>query len=178
MLDRMKRSGCYRVGYGIESGSQQILDQMDKKVTVEQAKKAIRLTREAGLMCGTTWMFGYPGESLETIRETIDFCKEMLISPSFFYTTPYPGSYLYDKVKDKIIDKYGDEESFISVLGDASDFSINLTEFSDKQLHELKRDTEEILRKIPFHRYPEQLYRRYQQYGLNIFIKRAINKMI
>jgi len=178
MLDKMKQAGCYRVGYGIESGSQLILDQMNKKVTVEQAKKAIRMTREAGLICGTTWMFGYPGENLETIKETIDFCKELLISPSFFYTTPYPGSNLYEKVKDKIVEKYGDEEQFISVLGDASDFTINLTDLSEEELHKLKAETEKKLRKIPLHRYPEYLYRRYQQYGLNVFIKRAINKMI
>ncbi|MBC8489151.1 MAG: radical SAM protein, partial [Bacteroidetes bacterium] len=177
MLNEMKSSGCYRVGYGIESGSQRILNQMDKKVTVEQAKEAIRMTREAGLICGTTWMFGYLGENISSIQETINFCKEMLISPSFFYTTPYPGNNLYEKVKNKIIEKYGDEEKFISVLGDASDFTINLTDFSDEELHRLKKETEEKLRKIPLRRYPEYIYRVYQQYGLNIFIKRVLNKM-
>ena len=83
-------------------------------------------------------MFGYLGENLSSIQETINFCKEMLISPSFFYTTPYPGNNLYEKVKNKIIEKYGDEEKFISVLGDASDFTINLTDFSDEELHRLK----------------------------------------
>ena len=178
MLDNMRSTGCFRVGYGIESGSQTILDKMEKRVTVEQAKNAIKITREAGLICGMTWMFGYPGETLETLKETIDLCKEMLIFPSFFYTTPYPGSWLYDQVKDKIVEKYGNEENFISVLGNASDFTINLTDFSDEQLHKLKRDTEEMLRKIPIYRYPEYLYSRYQQYGMGLLIKRAINKII
>lgn len=178
MLKKMKQAGCYHVGYGIESGSQQILDNMNKKVTVEQAKKAIKLTRSTGLVCGTTFMFGYPGESLETIKETVYFCKQLLISPSFFFTTPYPGTKLYKEVKDRIIKKYGDEEKFIEVLGDASEFTINLTDFSDEELFKLKEESERLLRKIRAHVYPEFIYMRYQQLGLYLLIKHFTKKIL
>ncbi len=142
MLERMKEAGCYWVGYGIESGSQRILDRMNKGVTVKQAKKAIHLTKEVGLICGTTFMLGYPGENSETITETINFCKELRLTQTFFYTQPYPGTALYEEVKGKIIDRYGDEESFIERLGDATEFVINLTDFSDEELISLKKSAE------------------------------------
>jgi len=177
ILSRMKKTGCYRVGYGIESGSQKILDLMNKKVTIEQAKEAIKLTRKAGLICGTTWMFGYPGEDYGTIQETIDFCKDLKLSPKFFYTTPYPGSELYIKTKDKILEKYGDEEKYILTLGDVSDFTVNLTEFTDEELMSLKKDTENQLRQIPLSYYPELLLTRYKQYGIKRFVKKGIKKL-
>lgn len=178
MLKEMKQAGCYQVGYGIESGSQQILDNMNKKVTVEQAKKAIKLTRSTGLACSTTFMFGYPGESLETIKETVYFCKQLFIFPSFFFTTPYPGTKLYKGVKDRIIKKYGDEEKFIEVLGDVSEFTINLTDFSDEELLKLKEKSERLLRKIPLYKYPEFIYIKYQQYGLYLLIKRFTKRVL
>lgn len=178
MLKKMKEAGCYRVGYGIESGSQRILDNMGKKVTVAQAKEAVKLTRSVGLKCGTTFMFGYTGENLETIEETSDFCRELLISPSFFFTTPYPGCELYHEVKDRIIDKYGGEEQFIEALGDAMNFTINLTDFSDEELFRLKDQTEKKLRKRPLHKYPERLYILYKELGFYPMVKRLITNRL
>lgn len=175
MLVAMKKAGCYRVGYGIESGSQEILNNMNKEVTVEQAKKAIKLTRSVGLYCGTTFMFGYLGETFETIRETTDFCRELSISPSFFFTTSYPGTKLYEQVKGKIIKKYRSEERFIEVLGDADKFTINLTNFSDKQLLKLKKEVESFLRTKRFH--PKSIFTSCQQFGLSYFIKLLLTKL-
>ncbi|MFC1782526.1 B12-binding domain-containing radical SAM protein [Planctomycetota bacterium] len=176
MFQKMKQSGCYRVGYGIESGSQKILDNMNKKVTVEQAKEAIKVTRKAGLSCNTTFMFGYPGESLDTINETVCFCREMLLRPSFFFTTPYPETELYREFKEKIIKKYGDEENFIEVLGDASDFTINLTDFSDEELFKLRDQSTKKLRKISFKKYPEYIYILYKRYGLFTLLRHLFQK--
>lgn len=181
MLKKMKQAGCYRVGYGIESGSQQILDNMNKKVTIGQAKKAIKLTRNAGLVCGSTFMFGYPGESLETIKETVRFCKELLICPSLFFTTPYPGTKLYEQVKERIIERYGDEEKFIKAMGDVSEFTVNLTDFSDEELFRLREECVKILRQIPLYRYPEYIYIWYKQCGLypliKYFTRRILSKL-
>jgi len=165
MLKRMKEAGCFWVGYGIESGSQKVLNMMNKGVTTEQAKKAIILTRNCRLICNTTFMFGYPGEDLTTIQETFDFCKELLLRPRFFYTTPYPGTVLYEEVKQRIIEKYGSEENFIEVLGDATKFTINLTDFSDEELIKLKKETERKLSKIPFYLYPKFFMEWYKQLG-------------
>jgi len=134
VLERMAQAGCVWVGYGIESGSQKILDAMNKKTTVEQAKMAIVSTRKAGICANTTFIFGYPGETLESIQATVDFKREMGLECGSFFATPYPETPLYQQIEQRI----RDEEAFIRSLGDATEFSINLTDFSDEELFRLK----------------------------------------
>jgi len=135
LLERMAETGCVWIGYGIESGSQQMLDAMNKRTTVEQARKAIIETRKAGIFPNTTFIFGYPGETRETIQETVDFKRELGLECGSFYATPYPGSPLYEQVRDRI----KDEEAYISSLGNATEFSINLSDFDDETLFGLKK---------------------------------------
>ena len=177
MFRKMKQAGCYRVNYGIESGSQKILDGMNKKVTIEQAGNAIKLTRNEGLICGATFMFGYPGENLETIKETVDFCRKLLVRPTLFFTTPYPGTQLYDQTEERIIKKYANKEKFIEQLGDVLEFTVNLTDFSDEDLFSLKDEAAKKMRKIPLRRYPEYFYLLCKQYGLYNIIRYAAKKM-
>jgi radical SAM superfamily enzyme YgiQ (UPF0313 family) len=134
ILQRMAETGCVWIGYGIESGSQKILDAMNKKSIVQQAKEAIANTREVGIYPNTTFIFGYPGETVETIQETVDFKRDMNLECGSFFATPYPGAPLYEAMRERI----SDEVSFIASLGDATNFSINLTEFDDETLHLLK----------------------------------------
>lgn len=134
ILERMAEVGCVWIGYGIESGSQKILDAMNKKATVERAKQAIIETRRAGIFANTTFIFGYPGETKETIQETIDFKRELGIECSSFFATPYPGTPLYDQARLQI----KDEESFILSLGNASELSMNLTQFDKEAMFRLK----------------------------------------
>ena len=135
LLERMADTGCVWIGYGIESDSQQILDAMNKRSTVEQARRAIVETRNAGIFPNTTFICGYPGENLRTIQETIEFKRDLSLECGSFYATPYPGSPLYSQVRDRI----KDEEAFVCSLSNATDFSINLTDFDDKTLFSLKR---------------------------------------
>ena len=139
VLERMSEVGCVWIGYGIESGSQKILDAMNKKATVAHDKEAVINTRRAGMYPNTTFIFGYPGETLETIQETIDFKREMGLECGSFFATPYPGTHLYEQALAQI----EDEEAFIQRLGNATEFSINLTEFDDKRLFELKKSMDE-----------------------------------
>jgi radical SAM superfamily enzyme YgiQ (UPF0313 family) len=138
-LQRMADVGCVWIGYGIESGSKEILDAMNKKASVREAKAAIENTRKAGIYPNTTFIFGYPGESLRTIQDTIDFKKEMDIECGSFFATPYPGTPLYEKARAQI----RNEESFIGSLGNATEFTINMTSFSDEELFRLKRAADE-----------------------------------
>ncbi len=159
ILENMKSAGCILIGYGFESGSQKILDLMNKRATVEQAKKAWALTRKSGITCHTTFMIGYPGETMHTIRETVDFCKELGIAASFFYTTPYPGTQLYEWAKRA--GKTTDEEQYferLSIIGDAKKLAVNLTDFTDEQLIELKRKAELETRRSPRHLFQRALY--------------------
>ena len=139
VLNRMGEVGCVWIGYGIESGSQGILDAMNKKSTVKQAKQAILDTRAAGIFPNTTFIFGYPGESLKTIQATVDFKREMNIKCNSFFATPYPGTPLYEQIRSRI----GKEEMFIRSLGDATSFTVNLTELDNETLFRLKRAMDE-----------------------------------
>jgi radical SAM superfamily enzyme YgiQ (UPF0313 family) len=97
LLRLMRRAGCLMVSYGVESGNQAILDASEKHITLEQSRDAIRWTREAGLKSMAYFIIGLPGETRETIEETIRFAKE--INPdyvNFHVATPFPGTQLYD----------------------------------------------------------------------------------
>jgi radical SAM superfamily enzyme YgiQ (UPF0313 family) len=139
ILRRMAEVGCVWIGYGIESGSQSMLDRMKKKTTVHQAKEAIVNSRRWGIFPNTTFIFGYSGESLQTIQETVDFKRQLGIECGSFFATPYPGTALYDRVCSGL----DDEEAFLESLGDATQFSINLSGFDDETLLELKRAMDE-----------------------------------
>jgi len=140
-LALMKKAGCHWIGYGMESGSQKMLDIMQKNLRVDQIKNAIRISREAGLEVTGTFMMGLPGESVETIKETIEFCKEMKIFNEIFFTVPYPGTQLFTELKESGVIKE-EEEFIIKLSGDMTELKINMTSFSDDELHRLKRNAE------------------------------------
>jgi len=145
VLKLMKEAGCHWIGYGIESGSQRMLDSMNKKLKVNEAKEAIRLTRKAGINVSATFMFGMPGETRESMRETVEFCKEMEIFNVPFFTVPYPGTLLYEQLKSKNLIE--DEEKFILKMGkDATNLLINMTAIPDEELIKLKKTAEDEIR--------------------------------
>ena len=97
LLRHMKQAGCYSIAYGIESGSPEILKALDKDITLEQSAEAVRLSREVGLQTVGYFIIGSPGESPETIRQTIQFAKKLKLDfAQFAVTTPFPGTKLYD----------------------------------------------------------------------------------
>jgi anaerobic magnesium-protoporphyrin IX monomethyl ester cyclase len=104
MLDLLAELGCFRVWIGSESGSQRILDAMDRGVKVEQVQQAVALTRERGIESGMFLMWGYEGEELDDIEATI---KHVSISkPDIFFTTvsyPIKGTPYYQKVSDRLV---------------------------------------------------------------------------
>lgn len=138
VLRRMVDAGCVWLGFGIESGSAQMLTHMNKKATPQMAAHAITECRRAGLFPNSTFIFGYPGETRETIQESLEFKRALGIEAPSFFATPYPGTPLYRQVLPRILERFGSERAFIYALGNATDFVINLTDFSDEELFELK----------------------------------------
>lgn len=142
MFQRMKESGCTNVDYGIESGSQKILNVMKKNVSVEQAKAALRLTEKyfgkAGERWNFTMMVGTPGETKETVEESIQFCKSLNMKPdAVFFTTAFPGTDLYRMALERGLIK--DEESYIMGLWEMGEqMLLNFTEMPDQELIALK----------------------------------------
>ncbi len=99
----LKRAGCQTCWIGAESGSQKILDAMEKGTTVEQIYKAARLLQESGIKVGFFLQFGYPGETWQDIEKTIKMvrdCKPDDIGISVSY--PLPGTKFYKNVKDQL----------------------------------------------------------------------------
>jgi len=103
LLRRIRQAGCYSIAYGIESGSPEILNTLNKDISLEQVEEAVRLSREAGLQTIGYFMIGSPGESPETIRQTIQLAKKLRLDfAQFAVTTPFPGTRLHDLyLKDK-----------------------------------------------------------------------------
>ena len=143
-LTMMAASGCEWLGFGIESGSQRILDAMNKKIDVAQAKDAIRRTREHGIFANTTFIYGYPGEDAESIAETLKFKLEMGILVDSFFATPYPGTDLYRETRDRGL--IPDEHAYVLSLNNAYDFTVNLTDMPDAEFFERKQRAYKELR--------------------------------
>lgn len=102
MLSRMKKAGCMLISYGVESGNQEILDESKKKISLEDSRNAIKWTREAGILSMAYFILGLPGETPETIEETIRFACDL--DPdyaNFHIATPFPGTQLYDIAREK-----------------------------------------------------------------------------
>lgn len=77
MLEWMKRAGCFKVEFGVESGSQKILDTIGKSVKIEDIRRAFSLCREVGLLAKASLMVGNPGEDRNTIRDTVRLMREI-----------------------------------------------------------------------------------------------------
>ena len=103
ILQLLKEAGCFRIWIGAESGSQKIIDAMDRRVDVNVVKDAIQKTNALGIETGTFIMVGYPGEDEEDIKETITYLKAA--NPTHFTITiayPIKGTSLYDEIENKI----------------------------------------------------------------------------
>jgi radical SAM superfamily enzyme YgiQ (UPF0313 family) len=104
ILQLLKEAGCYRIWIGAESGSQKIIDAMDRRVDVDVVKEAIQKTNAMDMETGTFIMLGYPGENLEDINTTVQYLKDA--NPTHFTITiayPIKGTSLYTEIEKDII---------------------------------------------------------------------------
>ncbi len=102
MLRKMKEAGCIIIRYGVESGSSKILENIRKGITVEQIKLAFKETKKAGIKTHATMIFGLPGETKETVKETIKFVLELDPDYAQFpIAIPYPGTEFYEQAKSR-----------------------------------------------------------------------------
>lgn len=105
LLSLMKNTGCERIHYGVEAGTQKILDAMKKGITLEQVEKTFKLTKKIGIQTLGYFMIGSPQETKQDILQTIKFAKK--INPDFAcfsITTPYPQTEMYALgLKEKVL---------------------------------------------------------------------------
>ncbi len=102
LLAKMKQAGCRYISYGIEGGDQAMLDSMNKKITLEEIREAMLITKEAGIDMYAFFLIGYPGETLETVEQSFKLIKETRpTGVSFAIVIPLPGTTLWDYLSGK-----------------------------------------------------------------------------
>lgn len=103
LLTWMKKAGCKRIYFGMESGSQRMLDIYKKNVKVEDALHALHLCRKVGIETAAFFMSGHPRETEKDFEETLAFAKAANLNyASFNPLTPYPGTGLFNEIKEQI----------------------------------------------------------------------------
>ncbi|HOI17937.1 MAG TPA: radical SAM protein, partial [Geobacteraceae bacterium] len=130
----LRDSGCAFAAIGVESGNEEMLKRIGKRETKAQFRRAVRIMKEAGLPVIASYIFGLPGDTHETIRETLDFAFELDAEQSkFMILSPYPGTRDYDLAVQKGL---ADPMSFeqMEALNYYDSVAINLSEVSNDDL--------------------------------------------
>ena len=106
MAQKMYESGCRLVSIGVESGSQEMLDKIGKKITLDDVRLTVKIFKKAGIKIYNYFVIGLPWEDEDTVEDTIDFAIELDSDFISFYTaTPLPGTRFYDYAKaNRLID--------------------------------------------------------------------------
>jgi radical SAM superfamily enzyme YgiQ (UPF0313 family) len=101
LLRLMKEAGCWQIWYGIESGSQGVLNTIQKNTTIDQIQKAVYMTRDAGISPCGFFIIGSPTETKESLESTVRLALELPLDEAHFsFMTPFPGSELYTRAAE------------------------------------------------------------------------------
>lgn len=153
LLDReiiraMKRAGCFVIALGVETGSQAILDCLQKNIKVEQIKGVFRICHQEGMLTHAYLMIGSPGENRKTIEKTKSLLKDIKpFTSNICVTTPYPGTYLYDTLKKENLLEDNIWDNYDHLMSDAVHIKIPHLEL--EQLNAFKDELLEA-QKYPF----------------------------
>ena len=142
VASKMRQAGCARVFFGIESGNNDTLRLMKKRITVEQARKAVYNAKAAGLQAGAFFIIGYPGENDASILDTVRFASGLPLDyMSFTLPYPIPGTALFERVKDNgrlIVDDWEEPKNWSLIhhkLSYGSNFSEAKLKFAIGKAH-------------------------------------------
>jgi len=134
LIDLMKSSGCIKLNFPVESGSQRVLDNIIKKpIKLSKVEKLINYCKKINLDYGIFLVIGLPGETLKDMWKSIKFAAKMgVINPHISIATPYPGSDLFNMCSDKgyLIDSFSYDDLFIR------SFSIETPDWNKNDLRE------------------------------------------
>lgn len=98
-LEIMKNAGCDAVSFGVESGNQDMLDRIKKKITLEQVRRAVEMCHDVGLIVHCSFIVGLPGESRATLEETKRFAESLgKIDYGYHLLAPFPGTTVREEV--------------------------------------------------------------------------------
>jgi len=113
LLLLMKKAGCHQVGYGFESPDEEILRNINKKISTDKIAEAVKWTKEAGIDVRGAFMFGNIGETADTLQKTLDYSISLGIQYAIYnITTPFPGTALYDQAKKENMLSHSDWDKY------------------------------------------------------------------
>lgn len=146
VLSALKKAGCHTVQIGIESGSQRILDLLDKRINVKQNYDAIMCCKRNEIVCDASFMIGLPTETVDDVKKTEEFIKMAkpdLVNLKIFL--PLPGTELFDYCVTKgLIDKPKTLEEWGNWMGNMAIVNHNVSEISDAELLRLANKFKKI----------------------------------
>jgi len=99
-LKLMRDAGCDAISFGIESGNPEMLRRVRKGITLDQARNAVTLCKEAGIFAHASFMVGLPGESPETLADTHAFAQSLGIAYGYHFLAPFPGTDVREKIEE------------------------------------------------------------------------------
>lgn len=136
----MKGAGCFDISYGLESGSQKILDDMKKTLDVKRAAKNLMEVLDSGIDMHATFIVGMPPEDEGTIAATKDFIRDVGVpNVSAGILTPFPDTVIYELAKSRGL--IADDDAYCESLRVVyDDVYVNLTSFPDQQLRDWRRE--------------------------------------
>ncbi len=183
LLALMKKSGCVCLHFGVESGNQEIMDKLIKKITKDQVRTAHKECQRIRLSTITYFLLGTPWETEETVRETIDFAKELKPTISlFFAATPYPGCPMREDYINngmpvpESCDEYG--RFWIEDAPKGSEEMVKRAGNLDTYQHCLEATREIVRDQVrDIGSYPRLITEFVDQYGWGDFIKNAMARL-
>ena len=132
-LSAMRAAGCRYVLLGVETGSQRMMDLMHKSSRKDKMADGIRSARATGMHFIANFMVGHPGETKETIAETIEFCRDLELTFLPTYTTVFPNSKMFHKFAPTVKD-WGSYFAQLSIVDFTRGPFTNLTDMPDREL--------------------------------------------
>lgn len=140
---KMKKAGAIALGFSLESANEEILIAMNKRVTGDYFGEQVRILNEAGIISNTSIVLGYPQETRETIRETLEACRRAKVYPSPGFLLPMPSTGMWNHaIENGFIT---DIDRYLVNITERQDFTVNMTKMTDE---ELKRETDEALQEL------------------------------
>lgn len=158
----MKKAGCWLISFGVESGSDKILGEINKNIKKEEVIEAANICKAVGIKSYMYYILGFLGETKETIRETVDFAIK--VNPDyarFFFAVPFPGSELFEECKKNGKLKLGDWSKF-------SQANCDCFERNHLSYEEVKKEIKKANRK--FYLRPGYIMKKFNEMSFSEFI--------
>jgi anaerobic magnesium-protoporphyrin IX monomethyl ester cyclase len=131
--NKMKKAGCVRMFFGIESGNDSILKIMNKQITTKQAYIATQICKKQGIKAGAFFILGYPGENAKTILNTVKFASSLPLDYlSFTLPYPIPGTPLFERLNGRLVSDEWEEPKNIQMVKHRLLFSSQVSELKIK----------------------------------------------